>query len=370
MSDIIKKLELYLNNIKSEDKIIVIYHGFCGDGVCSAVITIKSLERILKRKVDFHFHSPSHEINKELLDLVIKNKIKKVIFVDLYPNYPKEAIKELENYSDILVIDHHQYHTDINSEKTLFIHSSFLNKEIQGHNYPASKLTFDLFSKLTDIEDLDYLACMGLIVDMGYRQWKDFINQTMKKYNINSENDLEKDQSFDFKNPLGFGATAIQLSKRFKDNVEEVFKEVYNSENYKDIINNKILLGYKKKINDEIQFWLKNSDRAEKHGNLIIYEIKSKYNISTTISSVLSIDFFPGKTIIVIREGEEDPLTISARDQKINIKVNKLLEKAAQGIKDANVGGHEPAAGGRIKKEYLGVFKKNLIKAYKELSQS
>ena len=47
--------------------------------------------------------------------------------------------------------------------------------------------------------------------------------------------------------------------------LQKFFKEVYNSENYKDIINNKILLGYKKKINDEIQFWLKNSDRAEKH---------------------------------------------------------------------------------------------------------
>ena len=362
MLDQINKLKAYINNIKEKDKIAIIYHGFCCDGVCSAVITSRSLERILKRKVDFHVHNPSHEITQEIFDFLIKNKVKKLLFVDMFPYKPVELYEKTEKNCNILIIDHHPYNKDINSEKTTFIHSTFINKDIPSHHYPASKLTFDLFSKLINIDDIDYLSCFGLISDASSKQWKDFLNETLKKYNFEVNDDI-------FKTVFGTGSTNIQLSKRFKDNIEEVFDVIYNSNKPEDIINSKNLLKYKNKINDEIQYWINKREKSERHGNLIIYKIKSEFSIGTTVATVLSFDYFPGKTLVVIREDDNDEFfTISARDQKINIKVNILLEKAAEGIEDANVGGHEPAAGGRIKKEYYEKFKKNLIEAYKKLS--
>ncbi len=359
--DAIKKLKSYIESIKSEDKIAIIYHGFCGDGVCSAVIISRSIEKILKRKIDFYIQDPSHEITQEALDFLLKNKVKKLICVDIFPYKPTSLFDKAEKYFNILVIDHHPYTKDINSKKTLFIHASFINKDIASHAYPASKLTFDLFSNLVDISDIDYLSCFGLIVDASFNQWKDFVFETMKKYKFETNDDI-------FKTKFGEASTNIQLSKRFKDNIEEVFDVIYNSKKPEDIIDSKILIKYKNKINGEIQYWINNRDKAEKHGNLIIYEIKSEFNIGTSVSTVLSFDYFSGKTLVLIREDPNDEfLTLSARDQKINIKVNILLEKATKDISNASVGGHDPAAGGRIKKEHLELFKKNLIKTYNDM---
>src|SRR3989344_215606 len=170
--DLIKRFGEYINNIKKEDKIAILYHANCCDGLCSCIITNKALERILKRKVDFNIHYTHFEITEEIIEFFKKNKIKKVIAVDLSLYAKSDMIKKAENYVDLLIIDHHEHKGNINSRKTTFVHADLINEEIKSNFYPASKLCYDLFSSLIDLTDLDWLVSLGIISDMGYRQWR------------------------------------------------------------------------------------------------------------------------------------------------------------------------------------------------------
>ncbi len=357
---ILEKFKEYIKNIKKEDKIAVLYHAHCADGLSSCIILNKSLERILKRKIDYNIHYTYFEITDDIIKFFKKNKINKVIFVDLSIYINENMIREAEKYVDLLIIDHHEYINDINNEKTTFIHSTFINNNIKSSAYPASKLVYDIFSDLTDITDLDWLASLGLISDMGYEQWKDFVNKTIKKYKAKQNDKI-------FLSDFGISSVNISTSKRFSDNIEDVFQIVYNAKSYNDIMENKTLLKYKKMANDEIKYWIDNSNKSEKYKNMIIYEIKPKYAIGSTLSTILSREYFKENTIIIICDLEDGSLKLNARDQNNKIRMNDLLQKAIENIPNSNAGGHAPASGGKIPKEYLELFKKQLKESYNNL---
>lgn len=59
-------------------------------------------------------------------------------------------------------------------------------------------------------------------------------------------------------------------------------------------------------------------------------------------------------------------MRFSARRQDFRVKMNELLEKAVKGIPNASAGGHIPAAAGSVPRDYLNVFKENLLQILKE----
>ena len=98
--------------------------------------------------------------------------------------------------------------------------------------------------------------------------------------------------------------------------------------------------------------------KAEKHGEMRIYELTSPYRIHSPLSTILGLKH-PHKTIIIINK-TTNPISISARRHDKKIAVNNLLEQAVKGFKGANAGGHIPAAGAGFHKKYLSIFKKRL----------
>ena len=56
-------------------------------------------------------------------------------------------------------------------------------------------------------------------------------------------------------------------------------------------------------------------------------------------------------------------ISVSARRGDKKTPVNTLLENAIKGFKDANAGGHTPAAGAGFSKKYLKTFKQRIIEA-------
>ena len=361
--DIIEKFKNYISNINKRDKIAVVYHGNCADGLCSAIILNKAVERISKRKIDFNMHYLYYEVKEELIDFVKANKINKVIFVDLSIYVKEDMIRKLEKYAEILLIDHHEYETDLNDNRLTFVHSTFIDNKIKSPAYPASKLVYDIFSKIIDISDLDWLSCLGLISDMGYDQWKGFVIKTGIKYKAKINENV-------FLSDLGICSSNISTSKRFNDNIEKVFNVVYKAKTYKNILHNKFLLSYKKKANEELQHWINNRINAENYKDLVIYEIKPKYPIGTTLATILSREYFKNKTVVIISEDIEDmKLKLNARNQIGTLRTNDLLVEATKGLKDSNAGGHAPAAGGGIYPKDLERFKKQLKEAYDKLSK-
>lgn len=359
--EILEKFKHYILNIKKEDKIAVLYHAFCCDGLCSCILVNKSIERILNRKVDFNIHYTKFEITEDIIKFFKENHISKAIFVDLSISINEDMIKKAEKIADLLVIDHHEYNKDFNSAKTTFVYSTFINNKLESTHYPASKLAFDIFSKLTDLSDLDWLACIGTISDRSYDEWKDFVDKTMTKYKIKSNANI-------FMTEFGNVTSSISTTKRFSETVDETFKIVYNAKSHKDLLNNKYLLSYKKKANDELKYWIDNAEKkSEVHNDLVIYPIHPKYNIGSTLSTVLSFEYFKNKTVVIICDIDEPSLKLNIRNQTNKIRTNDLLQEAIKGIPNSNAGGHVPASGGSIPREYVEKFKKQLIESYNKI---
>ena len=111
-----KRFSDFISNLTDKDKIGILTHND-GDGVCSAVIAAKVIGNV--DYIKFLDYSP--DIIKSLIDELKKRKINKLIILDFVVENDLGSIKEIEKFAEILIIDHHVFVQDINSEKTVFI---------------------------------------------------------------------------------------------------------------------------------------------------------------------------------------------------------------------------------------------------------
>jgi len=170
--DLMPGLVKFVRSIKSKDRIAV-YHHTDTDGLCSAVIAAKAIERLTGRR-PLQFVSKQNEVS--ITPIIIRRlkskKITKLVCTDLCVDGNPATVREVEKFADILVIDHHKLYHNLNSPRTVFLKSEMVTSAY----YPASKLAFDLFSRIININDLDWLAAAGTIADVAYKEWRGFID--------------------------------------------------------------------------------------------------------------------------------------------------------------------------------------------------
>lgn len=175
-----EQIELVAKNFleKSKDKEIQIVSHFDTDGITSAAIMIKTLQ-----KLDKNF---SVKIVKNLEKNHVFNlsKDKLTIFLDLASNafhYIQEA--ELQ---DVFIIDHHEIIQNV-PENIHIINSELHNKEKTS----ASCLTY-LFCKefIPDSKELAKLAILGLIGDFAEKNLEKINNQIMEDSEIKKKRGL------------------------------------------------------------------------------------------------------------------------------------------------------------------------------------
>jgi single-stranded DNA-specific DHH superfamily exonuclease len=345
----------FIRNITAQDKIAVIYHTDT-DGICSGVIAAKAVERLRGRKIDLRLNTEHSKvtITPSLIAKLKNKKINKVICVDTCVDQNPKTVKETEKFAEILILDHHKLYNDLNSAKIILIKPQLIKSKLKGYQYPASKLSFDLFSKTADISDLDWIAAVGTIADAGYQSWKRFVDSVMKKYKVKIEKDV-----FETK----FGKAAAFLNYACSVGRPSMgFDILYKAEKYSDVLKSE-LIRYQKNIEKEIDYYLKNHKKLAEfypEAGLVFYKIQPKYEIKSALINVLSAKYYPNKTVIVASADKN--VKLSARRQDGKVAVNDLLEKAVIGLKGASAGGHIPAAGGTIRKKDLDKFKQNIIR--------
>ncbi len=348
---LLDRLKRFIGAISPKDRIALLYHPDA-DGLCSALIVAKAIERIKNRKVDLLLNQGHGNISltEKTIRLLKKKKINKAIIADLCIDQKPEPVKEIEKFAPLLILDHHKLYNDLNSKKTIFIKSQFIS-DIDGSRYPASKLCFDLFSKIADLDDFAWIASVGIIGDNGLRYWKPFIKQSAEQKGLS----LEDLQGFE---GLVNGVNSIDAEK-----LNLLFKEFYFVRNPKELFKSKFFK-YREIIDKEIEKLLKQlKQKAELYPEieLVFFPVKSKYSIKSTLSDRLSSSLYPNQTVIVVLDNGKRYFEISARRQDFKVKMNDLLESAVKGLEKANAGGHTPAAGGRILKRDLEKFKERLI---------
>ncbi|MEM3154024.1 MAG: DHH family phosphoesterase [Candidatus Woesearchaeota archaeon] len=348
----LKRVDRFLLDITPQDKICII-HDTDPDGVCSAVIMAKCIERLRGRKIDLRIplDKKQYGLTKDMLKKIKQHKITKLITTDFSAEHNLPALKEIEKQADILVIDHHKLYADYQSQKTILCKPQYFTT-IEPSTYCTGKLAYDAANRVTDVNDLDWIAAAACIADIATAPWKDWLAKVFKKYKI-------KQNKNPFQTEIGQVAATISSTEVYNSKlVPKCFDIFYRAKKPKDILNSPFGK-YKKIIDKELDKHLKLFEKkAEKREEMLIYELTSKYRVHSPLSTILGLKY-PHKTIIIINKTSPQ-ISVSARRGDKKTAVNNLLEKAVKGIPNSNAGGHAPAAGAGFPKKYLKTFKQRL----------
>jgi len=347
---LLAKFRHFCRDISRKDRIAILFHGDA-DGMCSGLIASRAVQLLRGKKPELIFSQGNSEVEltEKSIKRLRKRKINKVILVDLAVDQNSKTIKKTEKFAQLLIIDHHKIYKNLNSKKITFIKSQYVSSR-EPSRYPAAKLTFDLFSSCLDLEDLEWVAAVGIIGDFGLKHWRKFIVSAGRKKKLSLKKMTELKELI--------GAVEAVEDRKLSGLLKEFEK---NIETPKKLSRSKFVK-YKKKYNSELKRLLKGIKGAEKYPEkqLIYYLMKSKFYIKSALINRIS-QKYPKKTIILVQDRGNTKLHISARRQDFKVKVNELLEKSLRGLNGSG-GGHIPAAGGKVARKDLAKFKENLLK--------
>lgn len=353
--NILEKVDNFLKGITKKDRAAVI-HDTDADGVCSAVIIAKCIERLRGKRVELHMpmDKKEHGLTPSILKKLRKHKINKLIALDFSAEQNLKLLKQAEKQAQILVIDHHKLYADYQTKKTILYKPQYFTK-IKPYTYCTAKLAYDAANRVTDMTDLDWMAASASIGDVATKPWKKWLKKVFKKYKIKEKKDP-------FHTKLGQIAATIKSTEVYDIKlIPRCYQVLYKSKKPDDVLKSK-LTKYKKIIDKELQKHLRLFEKkAEKHKDIRIYEMSSKYAIHSALSTIAGIKH-PHQTIIIINKPDR-MARVSARRSDKKKAVNLLLENAVKGFKEANAGGHVPSAGAGFPKKYLKQFKQRIIKA-------
>jgi single-stranded DNA-specific DHH superfamily exonuclease len=341
-----RKFNSFVKGLSKEDHIAII-HDTDADGICSTAIVCKSLEK-LGIKVERFIPGRYDNINKLRLNFLHEEGINKLIVLDFAADQLADFPEEIAAFESVLIIDHHKIYKDLNSKKIVFIKAPHLRKDMSGSDYCTTKMAFDLFSDIVNIDELDWLTSVGMITDITDAKWQDFNKKVFKKYKITREKLLQIGKIIDA------GKQVVPPQ------VERALDVTLSAEKPEDILNSEFS-NIAKELENEIEFWInKFEEKAEHKGDLWLYEINPSARIASTISTQLAL-IHSDYSIIVTRR-YKGVVSISARNNESKRAMNNLLEKATKNLKGATAGGHVPAAGGTIREKDYAEFKKRIWK--------
>lgn len=342
-------LRRFKDFLKEAKKTLAFYHSDA-DGLSASVIMAKTFEKLGNKNLST---VPVEYFETEkMLKTFEKEKPQNVIFLDIAIDSKPDVIRKMSKQS-LLIIDHHKIASDINASNIVFIKPQMIST-IEPSRYPASKLTFDLCSSLVDLKKERWIAGIGIIGDKSEKQWKEFLKLIEKENKVSYE---------ELKELADLIEAVKVVSPQDFANLFDMFyflepKQILKSDFVK----------LKEKLNKALDKWL---SEFEKNANffpeleLYFYKIKPDFPIKSALIDRLT-EKYPDKTIIVLEDLGEAKLRFSARRQDFKVKMNELLEKAVQGIPQAEAGGHVPAAAGSIPRGYLKRFEENIIKILRE----
>ena len=179
-----KKLEEFISFVRSfeaSDRIAIL-HDSDADGISAAVICARAIERLRGSPPDLVITQKKRmvSIEKDTVKKLRQNQVNKFITLDLAVDQDPREFRPIEKFAEILVIDHHKVYNDLSSKRTVFIKASELSKKVEPSKYATSKLVFDLFSRVPDLHDLDWVACVGMVGDFSVNAWKSFVRHVLK----------------------------------------------------------------------------------------------------------------------------------------------------------------------------------------------
>ena len=357
---ILAEFNNFISLIDENDNVAILHHTDM-DGISSGVLVKKGINKfnITPKLI---VPQSKRSITKELLEQLKEKNITKIIAVDIpleqYPGMDK--IKELN--IEVLVIDHHPLTVE-QENNIIVIKSSMLETERDPSTICAANLVYQLFNSITDFEEVDWIAALGMVGDSTYNYEKEFVDKVLKKLNIEFKEDI-------FDTELGRAVSYVTYAEcSMKENVQEkLFDAVCNSKNQIEIIEK---LEEFEPVEKEMERLVNEySEKAkEVTKDLMLYNVETEYLLNSPVSTIISFKKEKNKTIIVTQEWEEN-INISARRQDKKLHVGNLLKDCVAEIPKSSGGGHKPAGGASVPKSFYHNFEIELIKKHKHITDN
>src|SRR3989338_8966097 len=309
----------FFKSLKSSDRIALL-HDTDPDGTTSGKIIVEALKQIgCLTKLFLITERKEHFITDEKITLMKQHNINILITTDKTVDSGPEQIKKIEQFAHIVVFDHHIIEHDIQSEKTIFLKPQLLFDGVPPDRYCSAKLSYDIISRVTNLSHLDWICAVGVIGDMAYPAWPEFMNSVYKKYNI----PIQPNQNH-IDTSLGMVTQLISFAESLGE-AEHSFDLILKSNTIEHATKN---LQQYSIVKQELEHYITNAEKTvEKYNNnqLIIYEINSKYKIKSMLSTALSQRLYLNKTLIIVQQIDKE-MTISARRQDCKKNMNTLLK--------------------------------------------
>jgi len=331
----LEKFDKFVKGISSEDKVALISHVDL-DGITSVKVVSSCLNIAVRKFVDYS------DVDVKFIQKLKSGGITKIIFTDISITN-KNILVEAEKFAEVLIIDHHQFKEDLNSDKTIFINV---------HGFCAAYLCYVLFSRVKNLDELDWLVAFACISDWEYFNNQEWMKKIYEKYGDRFEiagDVIRKDgKMWDLHEVLAF--TLVY----FSGNLGKVYELI--EENIEGV---EKLKKYAVPVLIEIEGCIKEFDREkEVYGDFYFWEFRPKFSVKSIVCTLISVRE-NDKTFIFVTPNKKK-VTISARRQDRKVDLPELLRKLIVGFENAGAGGHIPAAGGFFMKEDLPEFRKRV----------
>src|SRR3989344_110313 len=205
----------FLKNITKEDNVAVISHNDI-DGYTSGHLLNTSLNA---KFIDFVGYSSDIAISR--INLLNEKKINKVIFSDL-KLWAEDILEFSKKFNgQILILDHHEYDSDLNSDKIIFMRST------GDYNPCASLIAYYLLNKSGfNVKDYDWLLSCAIVADWQFSKNIEFVRNIEEKYEFKKKvkNDIGAIDS-----TIGELIINMDYSRMYFYNDPERYYEIYKT---------------------------------------------------------------------------------------------------------------------------------------------
>jgi len=325
------------NLLKSGGRKLLVYHSDV-DGMCSSALLMKFFPG---------FKSVPREgpvIDQGFLEVLVSKKPDVVVFMDIPADQEWRKLMILKRRlrkTKIAIIDHHIVEKDMNPLGVLHVNPRFERKEVY---IPASAVMYEILKFLKyPVERFLWICAVGVIADYGFEDCKEVLEECERKIPGSLS---DKPSPFKLSRIAEMLSSIITLKglRGAKIGLDLLVK----IESFRDVREHRDLKQYYRKVRREIESIMED---FKKHGefvpgkNLVIYEIKSRLNITSIIATKIT-DTYKNE-VIIIRKRSRQGWKISLRCQSGEINVGDLAKKASRGI--GSGGGHQKSAGALVK---------------------
>jgi single-stranded DNA-specific DHH superfamily exonuclease len=323
----------FLESISPKDK-IAIYTHIDLDGLTSGILFEEFCK---KRKCDnvevFFLNYGGQRISD-----CNPSRFNKFLIADLAPSAVAKDL-ELLSHGDTLYTDHHQ------EDLTNKIGREVLELRTTSEGFfPSSRTVFELTEK--ENKEKLWLATLGIFGDAGYLypENSEFLERAYRKLG------LTRDQLMEFTKKFG------DVLVYFAQDLSVAKRELSSLQGLESITE---LARFYEPVEEEMSRLLRDyKQNRETEGEKVFYLLDTKFPSikSPFINRISSTNSL--KVFVFANLKDKLNISLSARNQSRNYDVSKMLDSLTRKLEGSNSGGHSFAAGGNIRTEDLGEFKK------------